>query len=85
MASFYRTTAGAEIDLVLELPGRKGPWAIEIKRSLAAKIEKGFHVACEDLQPARRILIYPGTQNYPIGQGIEAISLDSFVTELASL
>src|SRR5690606_11074807 len=40
-ASFYRTSAGAEIDLVLTLPGRE-PWAIEIKRSLAPKLERGF-------------------------------------------
>lgn len=31
-ASFYRTSAGAEIDLVLKLPGTHGVWAIEIKR-----------------------------------------------------
>ena len=32
-ASFYRASGGAEVDLILALPGRK-PWAIEIKRSL---------------------------------------------------
>ena len=49
-ASFYRTSAGAEIDLVLELPGRHGLWAIKIKRGLAARIEKGFHIACDDIK-----------------------------------
>ncbi len=39
--SFYRTGAGAEIDLVLDLP-KTGRWAIEIKRSLSAKPDKGF-------------------------------------------
>lgn len=43
MASFYRTAAGAEIDLVLEFPGKEGLWAIEIKRSSAAKTERGPH------------------------------------------
>ena len=33
--SFYRTAAGAEIDLILQLPGRHGLWAVEIKRGLA--------------------------------------------------
>lgn len=42
IASFYRTAVGAEIDLLLELPGRDGLWAIEIKRGVAPKIEKGF-------------------------------------------
>ena len=38
-AGFYRTAAGAEIDLVLDLPGRKGRWAVEIKRGLERRAE----------------------------------------------
>ncbi len=49
-ASFYRTSAGAEIDLLLALPGGK-LWAMEIKRSSAPKVERGFHIACDDLKP----------------------------------
>ena len=41
-ASFFRTAAGTEIDLLLKAPGQRAPWAIEIKRSLAPKIERGF-------------------------------------------
>jgi predicted AAA+ superfamily ATPase len=73
-ANFYRTAAGAEIDLLLTLPGQ-GLWAIEVKRSSAPKVEKGFHLACNDLTPSRRILIYPGHERYPIGHDIEAIPL----------
>ena len=40
-ASFYRTAAGAEVDLVLDLPGI-GRWAIEIKRGLAPRLDRGF-------------------------------------------
>lgn len=72
--NFYRTAAGAEIDLVLAVPG-DGIWAFEIKRSLAPKVERGFHHACEDLQPARRVVIYPGAEVYPMGNGIEAMPL----------
>jgi predicted AAA+ superfamily ATPase len=43
-AFYYRTSAGAEIDLILELPGGE-TWAIEVKRSLSPKVERGFHVA----------------------------------------
>lgn len=81
-ANFYRTSAGAEVDLVLTLP-RDGVWAIEIKRSLAPKVERGFHHACEDLRPARRIVIYPGTENYPLGPGLEAMSLPAAAQLLA--
>lgn len=73
-ANFYRTSAGAEIDLLLTIPGH-GLWAFEIKRSLAPKVERGFHNACADLGPVRRILVYPGQESYPIGDGIEVMSL----------
>ncbi|MBN4659178.1 DUF4143 domain-containing protein, partial [Escherichia coli] len=40
-ATFYRTAAGAEIDLVLEMGGKHGIWAVEVKRSSAPSVEKG--------------------------------------------
>lgn len=73
-ANFYRTSIGAEIDLLLTIPGR-GQWAIEIKRSSAPKVERGFHHACADLAPNRRIVIYPGQESYTIGNGIEVMAL----------
>lgn len=71
---FYRTSGGAEIDLLLAWPDGS-LWAIEIKRSLAPKVERGFHEACRDLRPARRFVVYPGAERYPLSADIEAISL----------
>jgi predicted AAA+ superfamily ATPase len=62
-AWLYRTSAGAEIDLLLEIRSGKR-WAIEVKRSLAPSPTKGFHYACEDLRPARRLVIYPGREAF---------------------
>jgi len=73
-ANFYRTAAGAEIDLVLTLPG-DALWAVEIKRSLQPKLERGFHQACLDLAPERRLLIYPGSEIFPLGGGVEVMPL----------
>ncbi|MGL3609054.1 ATP-binding protein [Rhizobium sp. G187] len=73
-AHFYRSAAGAEIDLLLTLPG-KALWAIEIKRSLTPKVEKGFYLACDQVQPQRRILIYPGQDVFPLKHDISAMSL----------
>ncbi len=73
-AWFYRTAAGAEIDLVLEMP-RGELWAVEIKRGLAPKLERGFHHARQDLGPERSFLVYSGTDRYPKGDGVEAIGL----------
>lgn len=78
-ASFYRTSAGAEIDLVLELPGKNGLWAIEIKRSLTAKVDKGFHIACEDIQADRQFVVCPIEESFEISQSIEAIGLVPFL------
>ena len=69
---YYRTSAGAQIDLLLELP-RSKLWAIEIKRSLSPKVERGFHIACDDLKPARRLVVYSGQERVPLPQGVEAV------------
>jgi len=55
---FYRTSAGAELDLLIDFDGGDR-WAIEVKRSLAPSLSKGFHIACADVNAARRYLVYP--------------------------
>lgn len=84
-ASFYRTARGAEVDLLLELGGKHGKWAIEIKRSLTAKVERGFRVAMDDLQADRAFVVYPGAERYPKDKHIEAISLRELANELFQL
>ena len=81
---FYRTAAGAEIDLVLELPGGK-LWAIEIKRGLAPKLEKGFHHAREDLKPERSFVVHSGSERYPMAENVEAIGLRQLAAALAAM
>ena len=81
---FFRTSGGAEIDLLLAWPSG-GLWAIEVKRSLAPRLERGFHAACEDLKPERRLAVYPGTERYPMGSGVEAMPLPALMEELAAL
>jgi uncharacterized protein len=80
-ANFYRTAAGAEIDLVLTLPRRK-LWAIEMKRSSSPKVGTGFHSAAADLKPHRQFVVYPGTERFSLGNGIEAIGLAELAAEL---
>ena len=50
-------------------------WAIESKRSLSARVEKGCYIVCEDLQPARSFIVHAGEDRYPVSENIEAISL----------
>ncbi len=71
-AWYYRTSAGAEIDLLLESAAGERI-AIEVKRSLIPHPAKGFHYACEDLKVARRYVVYPGQERYPMNADTEAI------------
>ncbi|MDB5968279.1 MAG: ATPase family protein [Hydrocarboniphaga sp.] len=84
-ASFYRTAAGAEIDLVLSLPGRTRPWAIEIKRSVAPRLERGFHLACADIDPESRLVVYGGVEAIPLAPGIEALPVGELCQRLRAL
>ncbi len=83
-AFFYRTGAGAEIDLLLDIPGH-GLWAIEIKRGLSARPEKGFYIACEDVKASHRYVVNTGEERYPISEGTQAIGLNGMATMLAAL
>jgi predicted AAA+ superfamily ATPase len=80
--SFYRTATGAEIDLILELPGNQ-TWAIEVKRGSVPKLERGFHQALTDVQADRAFIVYNGNERYPKGKDIEAISLTELTQQLA--
>lgn len=82
-ATFYRTAAGAEIDLVLDLP-KRGRWAIEIKRGLVPRVEKGFHLAREDLGPARSFVVYSGDDRYALSDDITAIGCRDLARELVA-
>lgn len=81
---FFRTAAGAEIDLLLDLPGGR-LWAVEIKRSAAPKIERGFHIACDDLGPERRIVVHAGAEAFPMPHGVEAMPLRATAEALVAV
>ena len=73
-AYFYRTSAGAEIDLLLFTKNNE-PIAIEIKYSASPKPSKGFYSALNDLYCKKRYVIYPGQESYPITPTIEILSI----------
>lgn len=73
VAYFYRTSAGAEIDLVLQPPGGESLIAVEVKFTLDPRPTKGFWSALDDLQPARSFVVYPGTEFYPLGANTWAL------------
>ncbi|XVJ71754.1 MAG: ATP-binding protein [Rhizobacter sp.] len=73
-AFFYRTSAGAELDLLLDLP-KQQRWAIEIKRASAPTVSKGFHLAALDVNATHKFVVHSGTDSFPLGRDIQAGSL----------
>ncbi len=77
-AFFYRTSAGAEVDLVIEGRGRRR-YAVEVKRSTAPALTKGFWNACDDLAVSEAIVAYSGSERFRVGSGVEALGLHDAV------
>lgn len=81
---FYRSSNGAEIDLLMDTPGL-GLMAIEVKKGSNAKPRRGFYSACEDLQPIHKFLVHGGADGepYPVGDGVMAVGLRHLALRLA--
>jgi predicted AAA+ superfamily ATPase len=81
-ASFYRTTHGVEVDLVIEFSAKER-WAIEIKRSISdPSPNKGFYAACEEIKPTRQIVLYPGTESYRHDPKTEVMPVANLLAEI---
>ena len=59
---------------MLERAGRIA-FAIEVKRGTAPRVAPGFHIACDDVKAARRIVVHGGEESYPAAHGAEVMSL----------
>lgn len=81
---FYRTRAGAEIDLLLQLPDQQ-LWAIEVKRSSAPRARRGYGLAASDLGAATRVVVYPGDEEFPLSESTMAMPLETVMASLAAL
>lgn len=81
-AFFYRTAAGAEIDLLVE-HSDGSRWAIEIKRALSAHVGRGFYQALADLKPVRAFVVHAGDDRYPFSETVEAISVREMAETLS--
>ena len=84
LPSFYRTSAGAEIDLILEFSGLSEKWAIAINSGFQPKPRRGFYGAMEDIQADRAFVVYAGEERYSVQDGVDAIGLLELMQLLAS-
>jgi predicted AAA+ superfamily ATPase len=76
--SYYRTATQTEIDRVLEGPDNQ-VWAVEIKKSGAPQLKKGFHIAAEDVKATHKFVVYSGSERFPLSGNTEAIGLIGFL------
>jgi predicted AAA+ superfamily ATPase len=79
--SFYRTAAGAELDVVVEAGQRK--IGFEIKFSVAPKVTKGFWQSLQDVQPEKTCIVAPVQQRWPFAEGVEVIAVGDIAGVLA--
>lgn len=79
-AYFYRTAAGAEIDLVLSVNGKL--WAIEVKHSTTPKLTRGFHLACQDIEPDHKYIVYGGKDTFKMKNDVVVVSLSQMLETL---
>ncbi|MCY4425596.1 MAG: ATP-binding protein [Halieaceae bacterium] len=80
---FYRTSAGAEIDLVIKMPSSE-IWAIEIKYGVAPKIGKHYRKTCDDVSATHKYILYGGEDEFPVGNDIKIISLPGLMERIHS-
>lgn len=76
-ASFFRTSNGAEMDLVLEKGRRKV--AVEIKSSTSPVTSKGFWTSIETIQPDETFIIAPVDSAYPVAENVTVMPLSVFI------
>ncbi len=77
---FYRTAAGAEIDLILQR-GNKVV-AVECKSSMAPNISKGFYSSLEDLRIEEGYIVAPVKESYPVKKNVFVVSLPEFIVKM---
>ena len=80
---FYRTAAGAEIDLVIKMPSSE-IWAIEIKHGVAPKLGKHYSKTCDDVGTAHKYILYGGDDEFTVGNEVKIISLARLMEKLQS-
>jgi len=82
-ASYYRTSNGAEVDLVLERAGKT--IAIEIKASTSPKLSKGNWSAFDSLQADACYVVAPVDSIYPLNDKVKVLNLDAAIDVISQV
>ncbi len=79
-ASFYRTSNGSEIDLILQKGSRT--IAIEIKSSTSPQLTKGTWNSIQEIAPEKTYVIAPVKDIYPLSNDVSVSSLSLFLEQM---
>lgn len=82
-ASYYRTQAGAEIDLVLE-DVNGSVHAIEIKRTSSPKLSRSLIESMTSITAATGTIIIPHGTPYPLSENVMAMGLPEYLAKLST-
>ena len=82
-ASFYRTSSGEEIDLILERGQKK--LAFEFKASMSPKVSRGFSGTLEVLRPDHTWIVAPVSDSYPLQPDVTVTDILTVLQEIADL
>ncbi len=82
-ASFFRTSNGIEIDLILERGTEK--YAVECKLSSAPKLSAGFYHAIDELGINRTWIAAPVDEPYPVKENVIVAPFSYIIEELKNL
>ncbi len=81
--SFFRTAAGAEVDLVIDFADSRR-YVVEIKHTTRPSLSRGFVSAVSDLAPTHRWFVYRGEETFSLGHETTAISVAEAASRLAA-
>ena len=79
---FYRTSAGAEMDAVIDTGSER--IGFEIKLSDAPRVTKGFWNACDDLQLSRAYVVAPVEHAWPLSDIAKVVPFATLSQTLSS-
>ncbi|MBT4410350.1 MAG: ATP-binding protein [Bacteroidetes bacterium] len=80
LLSYYRTSNGSEIDVVVEVGGKQ--FSIECKNSLSPTLTKGNHIAFHDLDSNKNMVVAPVSKGWPLSSEITVVSLEEMLAEI---
>lgn len=78
---FYRTSHGAEIDLIISIPNKQAI-GVEMKLSSAPSLSRGNYEVMNDLNLEMLYVVIPGNESYPLKENVQVMGLSVFINHL---